>query len=192
MTKIVLVGFPEATITNDIFNLICNDNLNVTILHPDKFLNDEFEKTDKFAVTVTRDILLRKQIINKLDQDNLQRATFVHKSCVVDPGSTIGDGTIMSQFSSVLYQSTIDKDCLIAPYCMIAHKSVVGQGTMLMPGSMIAGSTTVGKFCILGLRSSIIDNINICDDVQLGAGALITKNISLPGHYVGAPARKVS
>jgi UDP-3-O-[3-hydroxymyristoyl] glucosamine N-acyltransferase len=56
---------------------------------------------------------------------------------------------------------------------------------------MIAGSTNIGKYCLLGIRSTVIDKLEICDNVVVGAGSLVTKNITAPGNYVGSPARKV-
>ena len=45
-------------------------------------------------------------------------------------------------------------------------------------------------FC--GAGSTVIDHISICDNVMIGAGAVVVKDIMESGTYVGIPARKVS
>jgi len=42
------------------------------------------------------------------------------------------------------------------------------------------------------MRTTVIDHVNICNNVSTGAGSLITKDLKLAGHYVGSPVRKVS
>ncbi|GIS45095.1 MAG: hypothetical protein Ct9H90mP16_21650 [Candidatus Poseidoniales archaeon] len=34
--------------------------------------------------------------------------------------------------------------------------------------------------------------VNICDDVVIGAGSVVTKDITEPGTYAGNPARRMS
>ena len=53
---------------------------------------------------------------------------------------------------------------------------------------------TLGKQQELGNRVSVGTNatilpVTICDDVVIGAGAVVTKDITEPGIYVGNPAR---
>jgi UDP-N-acetylbacillosamine N-acetyltransferase len=43
--------------------------------------------------------------------------------------------------------------------------------------------------CLSG--SVLIDKISVCDDVIIGAGSVVIKNITESGTYVGNPARKV-
>lgn len=192
MSKIILVGFPQATLTNDILNLILVSGQSAEILHPHQFLSNNFNRTDKFLVTVTKDLDLRKQLISKLDQENLERATYIHHFAVVDQQAVIGPGTFVGPFASVFNNATIGKDCIIAPYCMISHNAEIGQGSILHPGAMIAGTTKIGKYCLFGLRSTVIDKIEICDNVVVGASSFITKPITVAGTYVGTPARKVA
>lgn len=191
MSKIKIIGFKQATLANDFVGLFCNDDT-AEIIEPDLFLQGQYNDNDQFVIAVTRDLKLRQQLIQELDQRKLKRATLVHHTCVIDRHAEVGEGSVISQFASALWKSNLGKDCLVAPYSMIAHSSSLGQGSLMQPGSMIAGSTTVGSMCVLGMRANVIDKLNICDWVEIGAAALITKNIDQPGLYLGQPARKVN
>ena len=43
----------------------------------------------------------------------------------------------------------------------------------------------------LGIGSVVSNNVNICSSCKLGAGAVVVKNITEPGTYVGVPVRRV-
>jgi acetyltransferase-like isoleucine patch superfamily enzyme len=47
--------------------------------------------------------------------------------------------------------------------------------------------TKLGNKVYVGSNSSILP-VTICDDVVIGAGSVVTKNITEPGTYVGNPA----
>lgn len=192
MSKIKIIGYNQATLANDFVGLFRTHGQSVEIIEPDDFFQGNYKDNDRFVIAVTRDLGLRQQLISTLDERSLSRATLVHQTCVIDPHAEIGEGTVISQFASALWRSQVGRDCLIAPYCMIAHQSSLGQGSLMQPGAMIAGSTTIGSMCVLGMRSNVIDKLSICDWVEAGAAALITKNIEQPGLYLGQPARRVN
>jgi acetyltransferase-like isoleucine patch superfamily enzyme len=49
-------------------------------------------------------------------------------------------------------------------------------------------STNIGNNVSIGSNATILA-VNICDNVVIGAGAVVTKNIDKPGIYAGNPAR---
>ena len=50
--------------------------------------------------------------------------------------------------------------------------------------------TTIGNRVSIGTNATIMP-VNICDDVVIGAGSVVTKDITEPGTYAGNPARKM-
>jgi acetyltransferase-like isoleucine patch superfamily enzyme len=49
-------------------------------------------------------------------------------------------------------------------------------------------STSVGNKVSIGSNATILP-VSICDNVVIGAGAVVTKDITQPGIYAGNPAR---
>jgi len=49
-------------------------------------------------------------------------------------------------------------------------------------------STKLGNHVPVGTNATMLP-VTICDHVVIGAGAVVTKNISVRGFYVGNPAR---
>jgi acetyltransferase-like isoleucine patch superfamily enzyme len=50
------------------------------------------------------------------------------------------------------------------------------------------GSIEIGDRVSIGSNSTLLP-VSICDDVVIGAGSVVTKDISKPGVYLGNPAR---
>jgi acetyltransferase-like isoleucine patch superfamily enzyme len=44
---------------------------------------------------------------------------------------------------------------------------------------------------MVGAGATVIQYVSICQECVVGAGAVVIKDISEPGIYVGNPARKV-
>ena len=192
MAKITLIGREAAVLTNDIKHMMeAQLGVEVNKLHPDKFLAGEYDPDDEFLITYVTDMTRRQQIVNLIEARALSRATFVHSSAIVDPTAQIESGTFVGPFCIVAYESIVQKDCLIAPYTLVSHRANIGQGTVTNPGAMIAGAVNVGKYCLLGIRSTTVDQIDICDNVVVGPCAFITKTIAEPGRYLGSPARRL-
>ena len=141
-------------------------------------------------VCVARDMQLRKSIIQRLTAGSYQRYTFIHDSSIQGKNTHIGQGCFVGPMVMVASDAAIDNDCILSPYCMVSHRSRLGAGSIMQPYSMLAGSSSTGECCKLNIRSSVIDNTRVADFVELGAGALVTKDIAGPGFYLGQPARK--
>jgi UDP-3-O-[3-hydroxymyristoyl] glucosamine N-acyltransferase len=67
----------------------------------------------------------------------------------------------------------------------IAHNVILGQNSAIAASCAIAGSTVIGENLQMGGLSGILGHLKICDNVLIGAHTLITKNINVPGDYVG-------
>jgi acetyltransferase-like isoleucine patch superfamily enzyme len=51
-------------------------------------------------------------------------------------------------------------------------------------------STIIGNNVSIGSNATILP-VKICDDVVIGAGSVVTKNIEFSGVYAGNPARLI-
>lgn len=67
----------------------------------------------------------------------------------------------------------------------IAHNVILGKNSAIAASCAIAGSSRIGQNLQMGGLSGILGHLNICDNVLIGAHTLITKNIDMPGDYVG-------
>lgn len=55
----------------------------------------------------------------------------------------------------------------------------------------VSGNVTIGNSCEIGTGTKIIQGKHIGENIILGAGSVVIKDIAECGTYVGSPARKV-
>lgn len=67
----------------------------------------------------------------------------------------------------------------------IGHNCRIGAHTVIAGCVGIAGSARIGRRCQLGGAAMIHGHIDICDDVIVSGGTLISRSIATPGFYSG-------
>ncbi|HWA10145.1 MAG TPA: acyltransferase [Opitutaceae bacterium] len=135
--------------------------------------------------------------------------TFGKNVTVVTPsnlyGCVIGDDSFIGPFVEIQRDVFIGRRCRIQSHTFICelvklgNDCFVGHGVMFVndlfkDGKPARGnrsawkSTNIGNNVSIGSNATLL-SVNICDDVVIGAGAVVTKDIAKPGVYAGNPAR---
>jgi acetyltransferase-like isoleucine patch superfamily enzyme len=121
--------------------------------------------------------------------------------CKIDEGVFIGPFVEIQKSVLIGKRTKIQSHAFICELVTIGDDCFVGHGVtfindLFSKGSPAGGDQTLWKSTQIGNRVSIGSNatilpIRICDNVVIGAGSVVTKNITEPGIYVGNPARKI-
>jgi acetyltransferase-like isoleucine patch superfamily enzyme len=127
---------------------------------------------------------------------------------VVEPvnlyGCAIGDGSFVGPFVEIQKGVTIGKGCRIQSHSFVCELVTIGDNCFISHGAMFINdpfdtggpaekrelwrSTTIGNRVSVGTNATILP-VTICDGAVVGAGAVVTKDITETGFYVGNPAR---
>tara|TARA_B100001057_G_scaffold52997_1_gene47140 strand:+ start:4869 stop:5321 length:453 start_codon:yes stop_codon:yes gene_type:complete len=122
---------------------------------------------------------------------NLYECTFGNNVFIgpfveITKGVKVGDETRVSSHTFICELVTIGKNCFIGHGVMFTND--------LFKNGKLGGDVTnwkktkVGNNVLIGSNSTILP-VNICDDVVIGAGSVVTKNIDKKGIYAGNPAK---
>lgn len=133
----------------------------------------------------------REKIQEKLIEQGLNVVSLIHPSVVIGTGVEIGIGTAVMAGVVINSSSRIGKGCIINTSSSLDHDNIIEDYVHISPGVRTAGSVTIGKGTWLGIGSVVSNNINICSGCKVGAGAVVVKDITEPGTYVGVPVRKI-
>ncbi|MDC3291395.1 N-acetyltransferase [Euryarchaeota archaeon] len=130
---------------------------------------------------------------------------------VIEPtniyGCKIADNVFIGPFVEIQRRVVIGARTRVQSHAFICELVTIGEDCFISHGAMFIndpfriggparGDQTQWKETILGDRVSIGTNatimpVTICDDVVIGAGSVVTKDITEPGTYAGNPARKM-
>ncbi len=102
----------------------------------------------------------------------------------------IGDNTKIQSHSFICELVTIGHDCFIGHGVMFIN-DLFTKGKPAQGNKELWKCTFIGNHVSIGSNATILP-VFICDNVVIGAGAVVTKNISQPGTYAGNPARLIT
>jgi acetyltransferase-like isoleucine patch superfamily enzyme len=192
---IVMIGFAESAMTQECW-LIVNEDFDgeMEIVEPSDFLEMNDKDNYQYVVAFTIDKKLRRVVIQLIDDLDLDCVTCIHKSSYVynaDIDKFVGKGTIGFAYNTFNNGCVIGEHCIIECYVLISHYCVVGNNTLLHSGTMIAGKTTVGENSEFNFRSTVLNELELPDNIILGAASTLSKSIEKSGIYIGTPARRV-
>ena len=112
---------------------------------------------------------------------------FVGPFTEIQRGVTIGARTKIQSHAFICELVTIGSDCFIGHGVMFINDAFAGGGPA-GGDRMLWRPTRIGDRVSIGSSATLLP-VAICDDVVIGAGAVVTRDISRAGIYGGNPAR---
>ena len=115
--------------------------------------------------------------------------------CAIGPFVEIQRGVKIGRRSKVQSHSFVCELVTIGDDCVIAHGVMFINDPFHIGGPAhgdraLWKETRIGNHVSIGSNATILP-ATICDRVVIGAGAVVTKDITEPGIYAGNPARKL-
>ena len=134
--------------------------------------------------------------------------TFGENVTVVKPvnlyGCTIGDNSFIGPFVEIQKGAIIGRRCRVQSHSFICELVTIGDDCFISHGAMFINDlfatggpaakpelwrpTKLGNCVSIGTNATILP-VTICDHAVIGAGAVVTKDITEPGCYAGNPVR---
>jgi acetyltransferase-like isoleucine patch superfamily enzyme len=142
-------------------------------------------------------------------QAGIVNVTFGRNVTLIQPlnlyGCTIGDDVFVGPFVEIQKDVTIGHRTRIQSHAFICELVAIGDDCFISHGAMFINDafaiggpakgrkdlwrpTKIGNRVSIGTNATILP-MRICDGVVVGAGAVVTKDITEPGIYAGNPAR---
>ena len=143
-------------------------------------------------------------------QSEIRDVQFGENVTVVEPVNLyeckISDNSFIGPFVEIQRGVEIGTNCKIQSHSFICelvtigNNCFIGHGVMFINDTMRNGPangdkskwkrTIVGDNVSIGSNATILP-VDICSNVVIGAGAVVTKNITEPGTYAGNPIKKI-
>jgi acetyltransferase-like isoleucine patch superfamily enzyme len=146
-----------------------------------------------------------------LKKTGIVDVTFGKNVTVVEPvnlyGCAIGDDSFVGPFVEIQKGVEIGRNCRIQSHSFVCELVTLGDHVTVAHGVMFINdpyadggpahgdktkwrATVIGEHVSIGSNATIMP-VTICARAVIGAGAVVTRDITKPGIYAGNPARLI-
>lgn len=194
-TKVLVDEINEAEPTWNFLGYV-DDNPNVETKEGDKILgtSDYVLGLDPkpYVIIPIANARVRMALAEKMEKGGVPFATLIHPNVKMKGNlCTVGEGSILCDGVKLAVNSHVGRHCILNMDCGLGHDTVMDDFSSMMSQTITGGETYIGKGCYFGLRCTVINLLKITDFCTFGAGAVVVKNATEPGTYVGVPARLI-
>jgi len=112
---------------------------------------------------------------------------FIGPFVEIQKGSIIGKGSKIQSHVFICELVSIGESCFVSHGVMFINDSF-RKGSPANGDRSLWGHTQIGDRVCIGSNATIMP-VTVCNDVVIGAGSVVTKDISKSGIYAGNPAR---
>jgi sugar O-acyltransferase (sialic acid O-acetyltransferase NeuD family) len=151
---------------------------------------NSFNPSTQTAVVGTGDSQIRQKVVEKQLPKETEYPTIIHPNAIVSRWAEIGRGSIICAGTIITSQIKIGDFAQLNLGTTIGHDCKIDDYFTTAPGANISGICNIGKHVYFGTSAATRQGVNICDNVLIGMGAMVIKNIKEEGTYIGTPAKK--
>ena len=144
---------------------------------------------DQFVLSIL-DPKLKKQIVDSLSQRGARFYKLIHPISIIGTNVKIGEGCVICPNCILTNDIKIGNFVFINTNSTIGHDTIIGDFTSVNGNVDITGKVKVGKGCLFGVGAKVIPGRTIGDDVVIGAGSIVIRNIKSNESVFGNPAKK--
>jgi acetyltransferase-like isoleucine patch superfamily enzyme len=114
---------------------------------------------------------------------------FIGPFVEIQKNASIGNNSRIQSHSFICELVTIGENCIIGHGVVFINDLFLDKKSVI-PDPSKWKPTLTGNDVYIGSNATILP-VRICDHVTIGAGAVVTSDITIPGKYVGNPAVRI-
>jgi sugar O-acyltransferase (sialic acid O-acetyltransferase NeuD family) len=136
--------------------------------------------------------LREKVVLEILDQQkDFNFINVISKFSYFSPTAKIGVGNVIMPGVIVNSEAIITNHCIINTNSSLEHNCLMEAFSSLSAGVTTGGYFNLGKYSAIALGVTILDRTTIGENVVVGSGSLVTKDLESHGLYYGVPAKRI-
>jgi sugar O-acyltransferase (sialic acid O-acetyltransferase NeuD family) len=152
---------------------------------------EEFERNgeDIEFIIANGEPSVREEIYMQLKRSEYKLATIIDPTAIVSETATLGEGVIITAFSTISSNVCIAENVLIQSYICVGHDIKVGANSVISANAAIGGGTCIGRNAFIGMGAAVRENLRIEDGSVVGMGAVVFNDVAAGTTMIGNPAR---
>jgi len=144
------------------------------------------EKVYDAAIVSIGNAVVRQKIQERL---SLVSPALIHPSASISNSVSLGEGSVVMPNAVINADTRVGKGVIVNSGAIVEHDCVIDDFAHICPNTALGGGVHVGRRSWIGIGSSIIQLKRIGDDVTVGAGSIIIRDVPNGQTVVGNPAK---
>ncbi len=133
---------------------------------------------------------LREQFYEQL-KGKVPFANIIMPSAEVSPTAKLGEGVYVGPHTTIAANTIVENNVFVHGHCLLGHDCHIRSHSYFSGRDYMAGFCNIGAKVFVGLSVCVADHISITDDVWVGIGSIVAKDLTQPGKYMSASTRLV-
>ena len=131
----------------------------------------------------------RKQ--TQLEELGYRFETYISPHAQVWDASAVGKNCFIQELNNIQYGTVIGDGCSFWAGNHIGHHGRINAFATFTSHVILSGRCSVGSGTYIGVNATIRDGLTIGEDIFIGQGSNVIRDLSEPGIYVGSPATRM-
>src|SRR5665648_3649 len=150
---------------------------------------DNFKPADTEIVIALGEPAIREILYKKIIKKNYSLATLIHPNVVIPDNTKVGKGVVINLGDFISCNVKIEDNVFLQQYVTIGHDSILKKHTVVSAFVAIAGHCCIGESTYIGVHVPVKEAIIIGDNVIVGMGSCVLRDIPNDVVAIGNPAR---
>lgn len=133
---------------------------------------------------------LREQFYSQL-KGKVPFANIINTTAEVSPSARLGEGVYVGPHTTIAANTIVENNVFVHGHCLLGHDCHIHSHTYFSGRDYMAGFCNIGSKVFIGLSVCVADHISITDDVWVGIGSIVAKDLTQSGKYMSASTRLV-
>jgi sugar O-acyltransferase (sialic acid O-acetyltransferase NeuD family) len=134
----------------------------------------------------------RRAVDRELSEKGFASASVIHPTALISPfAGDIGEGCYIGPFTSIQTEATLERHVHVGAHVNVGHDNTLDSYTTLSPGVMSSGHVFYGEGVMVGANAAFLPKINVGEWSTVGAGAMVSRDVSRGTTVVGVPAEAI-
>jgi len=134
---------------------------------------------------------VRRRIVERYRAEGFTFASVIAPDSDVSPSCGLGEGVVVHSHVVITAQARIGAFVRVNLGAKIMHESVVEDFVTVAPNATILGRVRVGALTYVGASSTTLPGCFLGTKAVVGAGAVVTRDVSDGAVVVGVPAKRM-
>jgi sugar O-acyltransferase (sialic acid O-acetyltransferase NeuD family) len=146
---------------------------------------------EKRICLAVADSVARAKLAQRCADAGLSFFEVRHSSVVEMDDVTIGEGALLSPFTTLTSNIRIGRHFHCNLYSYVEHDCVIGDFVTFAPGVKCNGNVRIGDGAYIGAGAAIRQGLSIGAGATVGMGAVVTKDVPAGETWAGNPAKRL-